>query len=384
MDPKLLDPSIVGAFPRGCRILTITKHGETNWSIGFKITVRLFIDPPKAQHAESFFVKITSRASYLPMAQAEYEGQLGLSRVIPQHTVKPVAWGSYRRFDHSQKLKTFTWFLAPFHTLRPATPRELSSMLPLIIKAIQQNSVSPSGKFGFHIAPFFGPPRMQHVTNWTSSWEEIFTREFRSNLAYLLHSRARELKDSELNDLVRLAEQFIVKVIPRLLRPLQTGGRNIKPVLLHGDLWHGNMSIDTATGQMIIFDPYAFYGHQEMKLQCWAHNRYHEVPGGSGLKLGKMIRRYEEVVRADEPVDDFEDRVRLSAARNEIASGGIVRKGEREEDWRGILEGVKEEMKRLLGKYPEGIAGFEMGLTPTAARAETQVARKRRRVRATL
>lgn len=45
---------------------------------------------------------------------------------------------------------------------------------------------------------------------------------------------------------------------------------------------------------------------------------------------------------------------------------------------------VKEEMKRLLGKYPKGIAGFEMGLTPTAARAETQVARKRRRVRATL
>lgn len=99
------------------------------------------------------------------------------------------------------------------------------------------------------------------------------------------------------------------------------------------------MSIDTATGQMIIFDPYAFYGHQEIELQCWAHNRYHEVPGGSGLKLGKMIRRYEEVVRADEPVDDFEDKVRLSAARNDIASGGIVRKGEREEDWRGILKG---------------------------------------------
>lgn len=142
-----------------------------------------------------------------------------------------------------------------------------------------------------------------------------------------------------MNELVGRAEPFIEKVIPRLLRPLQTGGRNIKPVLLHGDLWHGNISIEAATGQMLIFDPCAFYGHQEMELQCWVHDRYHDVPGGSGLKSGEMVRRYKQVIGADEPREDFEDRVRLYALRNEIASSGIVRKDEREEDWRGIVDG---------------------------------------------
>ena len=38
------------------------------------------------------------------------------------------------------------------------------------------------------------------------------------------------------------------KVIPRLLRPLETGGRQIKPSLVHGDLYSGNVSVDAVTG----------------------------------------------------------------------------------------------------------------------------------------
>jgi fructosamine-3-kinase len=40
---------------------------------------------------------------------------------------------------------------------------------------------------------------------------------------------------------------LLKKVIPRLLDPLETDGRSIKPVLLHGDLWLGNVSFQKAS-----------------------------------------------------------------------------------------------------------------------------------------
>jgi hypothetical protein len=53
---------------------------------------------------------------------------------------------------------------------------------------------------------------------WTHSWEEYYTREFCSSVAYA----QRPLENDP--ELAKLAESFIKIVIPRLLRPLQTGG----------------------------------------------------------------------------------------------------------------------------------------------------------------
>ena len=74
------------------------------------------------------------------------------------------------------------------------------------------------------------------------------------------------------------------KVIPRLLRPLETGGRTVKPGFVHGDLWYGNgeydaksecvastsqaetfptASNDMKTDRPMVFDAAGFYGHNE-------------------------------------------------------------------------------------------------------------------------
>ena len=73
------------------------------------------------------------------------------------------------------------------------------------------------------------------VVDWTDNWEVFWTREFRSGLEYAQRMRG---EDPELQ---AVAEEFIDKVVPRLLRPLQTDGRTIKPSLCHGDLWDGNI-----------------------------------------------------------------------------------------------------------------------------------------------
>ena len=63
-----------------------------------------------------------------------------------------------------------------------------------------------------------------------------------------------------------LAEAIITKVIPRLLRPLETGGRQIRPVLVHSDLWDGNASTNRLSGMPVVFDAACIYGHNERKF----------------------------------------------------------------------------------------------------------------------
>lgn len=60
--------------------------------------------------------------------------------------------------------------------------------------------------------------------------EEYSARQFRSDVSFVQSVYG---EDAELAD---LTETFIPKVVAWLLGPLQTGGRNIKPTLCHGDL----------------------------------------------------------------------------------------------------------------------------------------------------
>ena len=37
----------------------------------------------------------------------------------------------------------------------------------------------------------------------------------------------------------------------------------MRPVLVHGDLWYGNMATNAETGAPISFDPAVFWAHNE-------------------------------------------------------------------------------------------------------------------------
>lgn len=181
------------------------------------------------------------------MAEAEYESQKALAAIIPDNVVIPMTWGMYEA-DKSKAL-----FMTRFRDLRDRPPPAVQFLS--ILKKLHQTSVSPTGKFGFQITTYNGPPKM--VNDWTDNWEEYFARQFRSDISFLQNVYG---EDPELAD---LTEEFIQKIVARLLRPLQTGGRNIKPSLCHGDLWDGNVQIDVNTKQPIMFDSCAFYGHNE-------------------------------------------------------------------------------------------------------------------------
>ena len=184
------------------------------------------------------------------MAMGEYESTKALNALVPDNVAPPIAWGTFQ-------LDTSTsFFLTGFRQLLEKLPP--TSELLAVAKKMHQSSNSPSGKFGFPVTTFYGPPPMDNA--WTDSWEEYFAREFRSSVMYA----QRPLHNDQ--ELAELAEEFIETVIPRLLRPLQTGGRSIKPTLCHGDLWDANVQMDAITNQTVLFDPCCFYGHNESWL----------------------------------------------------------------------------------------------------------------------
>lgn len=137
------------------------------------------------------------------------------------------------------------------------------------------------------------------VVDWTSDWAEFWARELRSALAYVQRMRGF---DAELQE---LTGQLLERVVPRLLVPLQTGGRTIRPGLCHGDLWDGNIQVDAETGRVVLFDPCPFYGHGEMDLQCVREER--------GVVNPEFMERYAPEVGKSAPEADFEDRVALYA-----------------------------------------------------------------------
>jgi fructosamine-3-kinase len=107
-----------------------------------------------------------------------------------------------------------------------------------------------------------------------------------------------------------LASQIISKVIPRLLRPLESHGNKIKPVLLHGDLWHGNVSVDNESGKPVLYDAGCFFGHNEYDAGPWRASRY---------QFNRThLRAYHELVPVSEPAEDHDDRNALYAMCNDL------------------------------------------------------------------
>ncbi|KAL9093908.1 MAG: hypothetical protein Q9165_003831 [Trypethelium subeluteriae] len=91
------------------------------------------------------------------------------------------------------------------------------------------------------------------------------------------------------------------KVVPRLLLPLQSEGRQLKPCLIHGDCWDGNTAMDANTGDAFVFDVCSFYGHNEYDTGNWRAPRHR-------LSNKAYIRNYKMHFPVSEPVEDWDAR----------------------------------------------------------------------------
>lgn len=117
--------------------------------------------------------------------------------------------------------------------------------------------ISPTGKFGFPVTTYQG--RQPQDNTLCDTWEESFSRGIQR--FFELEEEAQGYDEG----MIELRKGIMEKVIPRLLRPMETEGRKIVPTLVHGDMWDGNTAVDNDTGEPIIFDACSSYAHNECK-----------------------------------------------------------------------------------------------------------------------
>lgn len=220
------------------------------------------------------------------MIEADFEGLKAIYAVLPQFGPKPYHWGPYKS-DPS-----VFFLLAEFREVGQQPPEPIRFTARLA--ELHKNSKSPTGKFGFHMRTLAGPI-VQHNDGWSDSWEEIF-----SNLLGDLLDLDGE-KNPPWPEFEHIKVLIKTIVIPRLLRPLQSDGRNIKPCLVHGDLWDGNTATDMKTGEPFVFDGISFYAHNEYETGNWRAPRHR-------LSSRTYIRAYQRNFPVSEPEEDWDAR----------------------------------------------------------------------------
>lgn len=240
------------------------------------------------------------------MALGEYESQKALAEHLPNNSVVPIAYGTFKQDP------TKSFFLTTYRELTNKLPTD-NELVEVMVK-LHQGSSSPTGKFGFHVTTFNGHVPLQN--RWCDSWEQWYSRQLQSDITWEQTVRG---VDPEFN---LVAKEFFKKVIPRLLRPLQSGGRSIKPTLVHGDLWQGNAQFDKETKRLILFDSCCCYAHNESKHAIVVHNvniltafavELHMMRQSRYRFNNTYVQRYKKLIQPSEPVEDFDDRNALYA-----------------------------------------------------------------------
>ncbi|KAL4786744.1 Fructosamine kinase-domain-containing protein [Aspergillus varians] len=270
-----------------------------------------FPGPDGHDEDRKYFVKTSADGTAAKeMFQGEYESLNAISAAVPGFCPRAIAWGPLEEGSGNGK----SYFLATeFLDLR-ASGRGGSSLAQRLGKLhFTPAPVDPeTGKrlFGFPVPTFCGDTKQPNRR--CESWAEFYANE--RLLTVLRTSEERNGRDAGLRSLV---ERTATTVVPALLGDGHLGydrsgqGQGVTPVVVHGDLWSGNADRGRIVGSGrkadeevgdVIYDPSACYAHSEYDLGIM------KMFGGFG---SAFFGEYHRIVPKTEPIEEYEDRVRL-------------------------------------------------------------------------
>ncbi|KAB5558029.1 fructosamine kinase [Coniochaeta sp. 2T2.1] len=283
-----VDPNVVAALPRGLSFVKATSHGTSLWCRTAKITT-LQSDSTERH----LFMKVATGDSGKVVLRGEYEGMSANHNTHPSFCPEPIAWSEYKTTPGTY------FFISDFIDMDESNlpdPADFCSNLA----RLHRESVSPTGKFGFHVVTCNGTTPQK--VDWEESWEVFFAE----GLRHMLELDVRV--NGEQPELVEAIAPVFERVIPQLLRPLQEGSPDpIRPALMHGYMWWGNSAVDRKTGKAVVFDASAFYGHNEYELGNWRPKR---------SRFGReYFEEYKRHYPPAHPKEEFDDRILLYSMR---------------------------------------------------------------------
>ncbi|TVY56689.1 Fructosamine-3-kinase [Lachnellula cervina] len=280
-----LDQNVIAELPRGSKVLSANRSGTSAWTVTARLNVGL-ADGTKTR----YFLKCAAGEKGRIMMEGEFNGMSEIYKTMPGFVPKPHAWGSYGTGSPETH-----FFLQQYIDMsdRVPDPNQLCSKLA----ALHEKSVSPTGKFGFHITTCQG-----QIPQKTGGWEDKWTNLFTKMLRHVVDL------DIETNgfwkELDILEKRIFSHVIPKLIGNLERDGRSIKPSLIHGDLWEGNTGTCYETGNIYIYDSGTCYAHNEFEIGDWRchYNKIHNKV---------YTRTYLKHYGPSEPKDEWDDRNRM-------------------------------------------------------------------------
>ncbi|KAL4902255.1 hypothetical protein BDW74DRAFT_169716 [Aspergillus multicolor] len=282
-----MDDIIQMYFPPGSKLISAESFGTSAWTATSRLSIQLPDGAPKL-----YFLKCAVLASGRALVEGKHAAQSELYKTMPDLVLEPYGWS---RFQQRQPETYF--FLSEFVDMKTGDiQRPDAEQLCEKLAKLHRGSISPTGMFGLYTTTYQG--HIPQAVSWERSWTIFFSKLFR----HVLASHAQS--NGVWTDLETLAERALDRVVPRLLNALESEGRKVKPCLIHGNIWEGNIGTSAETGEIYIFDSAAYYAHNEMELGEWRnnHNKIHDK-----VYTRTYLRRFPP----SEPVEEWDDRNRL-------------------------------------------------------------------------
>lgn len=180
-----------------------------------------------------------------PHNAGEYESLNAIHNAVPSLCPAAQSHGVMAESPDTHYLITDFLELHSSASSSSSEPRSLASKL-----AELHSTPAPSdGKFGFPVTTCCGNTPQNN--SYKSSWAEFYGENRLREIA-----RQCEKKNGKDKELGGLVERTVEEVVPRLLGKMEEMGE-VKPVVVHGDLWSGNHG--TAGGEEVVFDPSVGY-----------------------------------------------------------------------------------------------------------------------------
>ncbi|KAI1267229.1 vegetative incompatibility protein 4 [Xylariaceae sp. FL1019] len=292
-----LDDAILKALPRGTKVQSAHRHGVSGSAFTAKINAVGSHGSPTP-----FFLKYVAGETGKDQLRGEYTGMMKLHEVAPDLVPKPIAWGKLKK-----AVPAAYFILIEFKHFAPGLPDP--AKLGIRLAAMHEKSAVPGGNFGFHMQTYDGA-RIQAI-GWDSSWTSFF-----SKLLAEAH-RQDAATNGAWHELDIVFERAQSHLIPRLIGAVEADGRKVTPVVIHGDLWDGNVANDSNSGDPWIFDCAAYYAHHEMELGIWRAERHQ-------LRAEVFRKAYFKNMEPSEPQEEADDRNRLYSVKTNLMHSACI------------------------------------------------------------
>ncbi|KAL8833637.1 MAG: hypothetical protein Q9170_004158 [Blastenia crenularia] len=280
-----LDQVVIDQLPTGTQIHSSDRYGASAWTVTARITTTSADGEPKF-----YFLKCAEDVQGKAMLEGEFNSMCELYKTAPNFVPKPYTWGKLNVSNPD----TY-YFLCDFIEMTNQNPDPPQLCTKLV--EMHQVSVSPTGMFGFHVNTCQG--NLAQQTAWNSSWLEYYIQLVRGAM------RLNTEINGNWKNLEQCVDRLISHVVPQILGPLESDGRVVKPSLIHGDLWDGNIGTDFETGEIYVFDASVHYAHNEMEIAMW-RGKFNKV-----ISSKAYMNNYLSRMGISEPAEQFDDRNRI-------------------------------------------------------------------------